>query len=455
MSVLSEKNIYKLSLIEELGRNDLFLLYAPLAGSIVLASAAETEAIENQVARCEKGDCEMEGDEWAGIVDALVADPFRSSNNSKVTDPADFLRMYILPNYICNFACSYCFSARGRSDKALRQEHLKAALDYFINPRRTASRRLALTYLGGGEPTLSWNLLRFGLEYAGQLAETHNFELLTTIVTNGSRITREMVKTFSRHRVRVRVSFEILEDIQRKQRGAYEAVCRGLDMLSQGDVKPMVRSMITPDNVCLMPQMIETLHRRFPYVKEALFDPIISADIFREAEFTQMFYDTYSHVFLQARALAASYGINLKCAPLRNLDMVVERYCTGEFCLTPEGTITICHQVSAPNETGYAHCVYGQIDESGSLIVDCQKFQALVAEHTIYTRPACKDCYIKWNCGGGCMMQNNQYTEQIRDVICKSTRTFSKALLLERLREQFAAEEQTLESYIQQNYPLC
>lgn len=456
MNVLSEKNIYKLSLAEELGRNDLFLLYAPLAGNVLLASTGEVEAIEATVANRVKGDYETDGnEELSDIVDALVADPPIPDKSSKVTDPADFLRMYILPNYICNFSCSYCFSAKGRSNKSLRKEHLKGALDYFICPTRTESRRLAITYLGGGEPTISWELLRFGLEYAGQLAETYSFELLTTVVTNGSRITPEMVDVFSRHRVRVRVSFEILEDVQRKQRGSYEAVCRGLDLLSQCSVKPMVRSMITPDNVRLMPRMIEILHNRFSYVKEVLFDPIISSDTFREADFTRTFYDTYSRIFLQARALADSYGISLKCAPLRNLDMVVERYCTGEFCLTPEGTITICHQVSAPNEMGYAHCIYGQVDESGILAIDRQKFQSLIAEHTIYTHPACKDCYIKWNCGGGCMMQNNQYSEQIREVICQSTRVFCKALLLERLREQFAADGQTLESYIQQNYPLC
>ena len=291
MSVLSEKNIYKLSLAGELGRNDLFLLYAPLAGNMLLASADEVEAIEAAVARRAGGDCGTGEDELSDIADALVADPPMPDKSSKVTDPADFLRMYILPNYICNFSCSYCFSAKGRSNKSLRKEHLKAALDYFVCPARTESRRLALTYLGGGEPTLSWELLRFGLDYAGQLAGVHGFELLTTVVTNGSRITPEMVDVFSRHRVRVRVSFEILEDIQRKQRGSYEAVCRGLDLLSQCSVKPMVRSMITPDNVRLMPQMIETLHHRFPYVNEVLFDPIISSDTFREVDFTRAFFD--------------------------------------------------------------------------------------------------------------------------------------------------------------------
>lgn len=49
-------------------------------------------------------------------------------------------------------------------------------------------------------------------------------------------------------------------------------------------------------------------------------------------------------------------------------------------------------------------------------------------------------------------MQNNQYTEEILDVICDFTRRFSKTLLLERLREQFAEEGESLDEYIVENY---
>ena len=105
------------------------------------------------------------------------------------------------------------------------------------------------------------------------LSKKHNIELMTTIVTNGSCITLDMVETFKRYNVQARVSFEILETIQNKQRGKYNDVARGIDLLCEGGVSTMVRSMITPDNVALMPQMIEELHNRFPQVKIALFDP--------------------------------------------------------------------------------------------------------------------------------------------------------------------------------------
>ncbi len=443
----AQHNIYQLPLDEEFGRKDVFFVYAPVAGNMMIASHEECEQLKRLILHPEEADEDM-----SFILDSLLVGTPASERDSRVRHVDDFLLMYILPNYICNFSCSYCFSAKGRSKQALKQEHLKAALDFFIDSNRTESDRLAITYLGGGEPTISWDVLRYGLEYGDELASKHSIHLMTTLVTNGSIVDEEMVEVFRRYGVRVRVSFEILEEIQNKQRGQYENVCRGVDLLCQGGVETMVRSMITPDNVNLMPLMIERLHERFPQVHIALFDPITSSETFSDPAFTAKFYDDYFNSFLKARQVAAGYGIKLTCAPLRNLDMVVERYCTGEFCLTPEGTITLCHQVSSPREKGYDKCVYARIDDENTLHIDHEKFDSLIQQDTIYTQPRCKDCFIKWNCGGGCMMQNNQYSAEIRDVICDFTRRFSKFLLIERLADDYSKSGESLADIIK-NYP--
>ena len=446
MSTLSDKNIYSLPLHDELGRDDLRLIYAPIAGNMMLVSESEAKEIEQAITNPGQLSAEM-----ADIVESFTVGTPASERDSKVNNVDEFLLMYVLPNYICNFSCSYCFSAKGRSNQALKVEHLKAALDYFIDSKRIATDRLAISYLGGGEPTLSWDVLKFGLEYGCELAELQGIKLMTTLVTNASRLTEEMVEIFSKHHVQVRVSFEILEEIQNRQRGQYNAVCRGLDLLAKCSVSPMVRSMITPDNVELMPTMIEDVHNRFPHVK-VLFDPITSKEIFSDVEFTRAFYDKYYSKFLEAHSLAISYGIDLGCTPLRNLNMVVERFCTGEFCLTPEGTITLCHQISSPKEANYSDYIYARVNSENRLVIDNDKFKSLTTKNTIYTNPKCKDCYVKWNCGGGCMMQNNQYTEKVLDVICDFTRRFSKALLIERLKLQFADEGESLDKYIVDNY---
>lgn len=445
MEVLAQNNIYKLSLEKEYGCSDVFLLYAPVTGNMMIASEQECKAIERGILCPEQVDETLQE-----VIYSLLNKISGNQRDSKVNDVNEFLLMYVLPNYICNFSCSYCFSAKGRSNKALNKEHLKAALDYFIDAGRVRSDRLAISYLGGGEPTISWDIVKFGLEYGDKLAREHGFELMTTIVTNGSRITEEMVEVFRKYHVTPRISFEILEDVQNKQRGQYGNVCKGIKLLSKGGIPLMVRSMITLDNVELMSLMIETLHHQFPGVRQALFDPITSSETFCNVETTKNFYNTYFCSFLEARILATKYGIDLVCAPIRNLDMVVERFCTGEFCLTPEGTITLCHQISSPVESNYDDYIYAWVDEEKKLQIDNQKFKDLTATNTIYTNPKCADCFVKWNCGGGCMMQNNQYTPQVLEVICDFTRRFSKTLLLERLSGQYAGEGENLEQAVKE-----
>ena len=49
MNMLSQNNIYKLSLKEEMGRNDLYMLYAPISGNIMIASDEECNQIEEAI----------------------------------------------------------------------------------------------------------------------------------------------------------------------------------------------------------------------------------------------------------------------------------------------------------------------------------------------------------------------------------------------------------------------
>lgn len=147
---------------DDLGRDDLELIYAPIADAMLLVSHPEADALEQAI--------EQPGDpELSDVVETLLGGIPAGQRDHKVTHVDQFLLMYVLPNYTCNFSCSYCFSAKGRSGKALDKAHLKDALDYFIDSKRVTSKRLAISYLGGGEPTLSWDVVKFGLEYASSM----------------------------------------------------------------------------------------------------------------------------------------------------------------------------------------------------------------------------------------------------------------------------------------------
>lgn len=437
MNNLRNNNIYILPLDGFCSRKDIGLLYAPLAGVCTLSSIDEAQQLDKDLMLypgCENRD----------ILEQLLDGSPDVAKENAVATADDFLQLYILPSFKCNFACSYCFSANGRATEEVTLPNLTAVIGFFVSRRRIDTDRLSISYLGGGEPTLSWEKVRAGIEYANRLASGQGIHIYHTIVTNGSRITEEMAKFLKDNDVLVRVSFEILPDIQALQRGQYENVERGLQILEAVGTRHMVRSMITPQNVCRLEEMIQTLHEKFPGVKSVLFDPITSADTFHSIDVTKQFYDDYFMHFINCRNLGKRFGIDVGCATLRNLDLIVDRYCAGEFCLTPDGSITICHQVSSPREKGYDDFVYGKVKD-GRLQVDKEKFLRLKSQYTVYDNPRCNDCSVKWTCGGGCTQQRRQYSDEILDIICASERRFTTYFLLERM-----AEDQDIQKMIEE-----
>ena len=406
---------------------DYYLIYAPLSGNMMLADDLTVHKIEQYLQQ--KTDDE-ELDELLQVLTDTSETVIETVRHLE-----DYRVLYVLPNFTCNFTCSYCYAAKGRSNKQLSLQHLKAVLDYFVNARRCKGKSLKISFTGGGEPALSWHLVKSGLEYATYLAERQGIDLYFGLITNGSIINDEMLEQLSYHRVTPRISFEILEEIQNKQRGQYHKVCNVINRMLQAGICCEVRAMITPDNVHRMEEMTLEMIARFPAIAHYYFDPITDATVFHDITFTRDFYRDYHLNFMKAGQTAKKHGKEVRNTVTRGLETVVERHCNGEFCLTPEGTLSICMEVSSPQEKEYEKHVYGYIDENNSLQIDENKFYFLKEKEMAVKNPNCTSCFLKWNCGGGCMANNNKYTKEILEVICEATRELAIALLLEKLDE--------------------
>ena len=438
---LEEQNIYAIPSGDHFGKtaDELFFIYAPLSGNMLMVDPDTVKKL-NAALNGKESDEEIE----------QLLNLLQDTSEEKIDtiqNPEDYHVLYVLPNFICNFSCSYCYSAKGRSNKELSQSQLKSTIDYFVDKKR-GQKALKITFVGGGEPMMSWDLVKFGMKYASALAEKQEIKLFFGLITNGSILNRDMLDTLYRYKVMPRISFEILEEIQNKQRGQYDKVCQTIDKLIENGVSCEVRSMITPDNVMLMEEMVKEMLNRFPAINSYYFDPVIDAKTFFAPEITAQFYKAYNQSFLKALQFAKSHGKELKNAVLRSLDTVVERYCNGEFCLTPEGTISICLEVSSPAEDNYQQHIYGVV-ENDSVTIDTEKFHFLKEKEMAQQNPSCQTCFIKWNCGGGCMANNMKYTQEVQEVICESNRNLSLSLLLDRLDEEYKEETgMTLEELI-------
>jgi len=403
---------------------DRYLVYAPLTDHVDFADSDRLHELESAAGQ--------KNDGHGVLLDRMQNTALFGKKMYSINKPDDYLLLYILPNYKCNFSCAYCFSAKGRSNKEIDLKKLKAALDFFVDSTRVKEKKLYITFLGGGEPMLSWKIVKYGIEYAHFLANNEGIRLMVEIVTNGSFLNGDMLKTLVQYNVRVRVSFEALEDIQSVQRGSYDKVCQTIKQLTEAHLYLEMRAMITPLNVERMEEMVSTLIQSFSGIGYYMFDPITDKNTFNDVEKVRSFCEKYLDHFFRALDIALHHGKQLTCAPLRNINSLVKRYCHGEFCVTPEGTITICHRVSSPFDSNYQNCIYGKINDAEKVEFDYEKYALLMNTDTIYDNPDCETCFIKWNCGGGCMVHNREYRIEIRRVFCEFVRNFSKELLLRR-----------------------
>ncbi|MDR0724637.1 MAG: radical SAM protein [Prevotellaceae bacterium] len=407
---------------------DVNLIYAPLSNNMLLADTATVATLEQTAISPVSTDSE-----YSDLLAQLKTATDLQIRNS--TAPDVYQTLYVLPNYFCNLSCSYCYSAKGRSGKHLSEEHLRATLDYFVDSARCGEKPLKISFVGGGEPLLSWDIVKQGVEYANKLASSQNIKLHFGFITNGTVVSPEIINTVKKYNVHPRISFEILEDLQNKQRGQYDKVCRTLDLLAEAGITTEIRSVITQSAVERIEEMVEEVFRRFPFVRTVYFDPVADHNLFRDVNFTRTFYNTYREAMLKARRIAASNGKNVLCAVSRSLETISDRYCNGEFCLTPEGTVSICLEVSSPDEETYSQNIYGAVNGENILVIDREKYSVLRQNQMADIYPECCQCFVKWNCGGGCTAERRRYTVEIQNVICDFVRDFSCDLLLEKLDE--------------------
>lgn len=396
-----------------------FLIYAPLKNQFFLATKEQVEDMERQL---------IEGKEKK-LLHQLMSPTQRESQEVSVDT---FCTLHLLLNEKCNFHCKYCYSAQGRSSDELTMEQIRLILDYFLSAERKAVNERTVMFMGGGEPMLSWPLLEMATLYAEQVAKEQNIHVHFSLTTNGSIMNGTMIEFMKEHKFTVQVSFEILPSVQLKQRGNYERVADNLIMLTEQGINNFVRSTITAENVDRIAEMVDYCHEHFPLVKKISCQQVVDPEYFTTVQVVDDFFTRYFHSFQKGREHAENYGIELRSSSshLMNYSMR-ERFCYNLVCLTPSGTLTLCPDVSSPNEPDYLQSIIGQLTPQG-VTFDHEAFERLTYGN-IHTIDKCRSCYARWNCGSGCPSSRRVYRPEIFNAICDYYRTMLCYSLMEEL----------------------
>lgn len=174
----------------------------------------------------------------------------------------------------CNMKCTYCFVDTNTGNPDLTEEDLKYGLDFLLEQNQGQS-DVTIQWFGG-EPTIRFDLMKLGAFYAAELAEKYGVgRVQNTVVTNGVRITDEMISHFQEYRYGVGVSFDGPPDTNSSQRillsgkPADVQVHKNIRRLLDAGVYVGCNLTPTAQNVARIPEIVDyvfSLGIRFIYV---------------------------------------------------------------------------------------------------------------------------------------------------------------------------------------------
>lgn len=409
-NTLNTKNIYAISVGRYFDVEDskCQLVYAPLANLFFLSTPNEVERLEALANKGEHDDATLQ---------QLVGQSAIPDATSEVSEET-FCTLHLLLNERCNFKCKYCYSASGRSTAELNMKQIASMLDYFLSNKRKAVKDRTIMFMGGGEPALSWKILKDATLYAEKAAAENSVTPHFAITTNGSILNDEMIAFFKEHSFTVQLSFEVLPDVQNEQRGFYDIVATNVVKLTEAGVGNYVRSTITEKNVDRIPEMVRYCHEHFPLVKKLSCQQVVDPTFFTSTDIVKDFFDRYYKSFKEGELVAQELGITLRSSSSHLINYSKrERFCYNLVCLTPYGTLTVCPDVSSPTEADYKDAVFGAVNNSDEVEIDTVRFQSITSGN-IHTIEKCRNCYARWNCGSGCPSSRRVYTSEIFDAIC-------------------------------------
>lgn len=407
MDVVRFKNAFLIP-SEKPGR---YIFYAPLRNQLFWLSEDAAQVLRDHL---EEGAPIPE--RYRLLQDRIDAVLAKEEQGVRPSTMANRNRLVILLSQICNLACPYCFAHEAHSNEIIDRDTLSAAIRYVLAENQSAQKRFI--FLGGGEPTATWELLTWAVDYIREQSDGQRCKI--SVVSNGTLLTESRILWLKEHKVHVGLSFDILPDVQNRQRPfpdkrkhSYDKVAAALELLLANGMNPSVRSTITPDCVTRMPEMIEHLHAHFPGVRGMTFEQV-SQDGLEKTDYYDLFFDS----FFKARALAERYGIHLRNSTTTSVLFPKERACSGELCLTPTGSLVACHRASSVRDPLYDKFLLGSVDTA--VHIDPERFERVVS-FSNEKREACKTCFAFWNCAGSCPNNRTAYSEAQFEALCRFT----------------------------------
>ncbi|MDD2798148.1 MAG: radical SAM protein [Bacteroidales bacterium] len=323
---------------------------------------------------------------------------------------SDETQLFFVPNYSCNFACSYCYQeGYNPVQQTLTNEIIDSFFDYV--KKEFANRKKYVTVFGG-EPLLPGDNQRKLISYF--LSKATDAKLDVAFVTNGYTLASyiDLLKTASIREVQITLDgTEEIHDARRYMKGklpTFSRIVEGVDACLKNGIEVNLRMVVDRDNIGNLPELsrfaIDKGWTASPYFKtqigrnyELHYCNSTPDKLFNRVTLYEKIYDLlqehpYIAEFYKPAFSIAKYISENGALPTPLFDSCPA--CKTEWAFDFTGTIYSCTATVGKKgeELGTFYPVVTKNEEAISQWHD----------RDVTTIEECKTCSVSLACGGGC-----------------------------------------------------
>ena len=326
--------------------------------------------------------------------------------------------------HTCNLNCEYCFASQGKyhGERALMSFDVgKQALDFLA--AKSGNRRNLEVDFFGGEPLMNWQVVKDLVAYARSVEGALNKHFRFTLTTNGVLLDDEVTEFANREMHNVVLSLDGRKSVHDRLRktvngqGSYDIIVPKFKRFleKRGERDYYMRGTYTRHNADFLKDIIHMADLGFTQLS---MEPVVCPpddDNALKASDLPMLYEQYEQLAKEMLAREQSgkpftfyhYMLDLKHGPCLHKRVAGCGSGTEYLAVTPWGDLYPCHQFVGDDNFKLGDVWHGVTNIS---------MRDQFANVNLFSRAACKDCWAKFYCSGGCAANAYHATGSISGI---------------------------------------
>lgn len=324
----------------------------------------------------------------------------------------------------CNLACKYCFAQEGEyhGRRALMSAEVgKQALDFLV--ASSGSRRNLEVDFFGGEPLMNWQVVREVVDYGRSLENAHDKKFRFTLTTNGVLLDDEKMEFANREMSNVVLSLDGRREVHDFMRpfsngaGSYDMVMPKFQEFARrrGEKSYYVRGTFTRHNLDFSKDVLHLADLGFTQIS---MEPVVAPEnedyALRQEDLPVICeeYDILARNMIARQKEGRGFQFFHFMLDLSGGPCVYKRLSgcgsgTEYLAVTPWGDLYPCHQF-----VGEENFRMGTVFDG----IDTPEIRERFSRCNVYSKPACRECFARFYCSGGCAANSYNFHGDINQV---------------------------------------